>query len=164
MPEKKWSRGRSVNGAKQIPGTTTDCSGWAPHIPTTQWSRGKSIDGAIPIPGTITDCSKWAEPSPVWIAVEVTYAVDTPKDVVARHTFALIAKLRALAPDLGLEYDESRSSESAHERSMVVAISPTAVIPDLEERLYALLPMVRKADRTVPVTGVDIRWDQPLAA
>ncbi len=110
------------------------------------------------------DCSKWAEPSPVWIAVEVTYPSDTPSEVVAKHTVALIEKLRALAPDLGLEYDASHSREYTHERSVVVAVSPTATLPDLEERLYALLPMVRTADRTVPVTGVDIRWDQPLAA
>ena len=164
MSEKKWIVGRSVNAAKQIPGTTTDCSGWESHIPADQWSAGQSIKAAKQIPGTSTDCSKWGLPAPVWLAVQVTYKVDTPKEVVAKHTFALIEKLQSLAPELGLQYDESRSREYTHERSVVVAVSPTAVVPDLEERLYALLPKVRKADHTVPVTGVDIRWDQPLAA
>lgn len=164
MSEKRWSHGRSVNGANHIPGTTTDCSGWGSHVPVDGWSHGKSIAGAQQIPGTTADCSKWGQTSSVWLAVLVTYTKDTPKEVVAKHTLALIEKLQALAPDLGLEYDEARSREYTHERSVVVAVSPTANVPDLEERLYALLPKVRKAERTVPVTGVDIRWDQPLAA
>lgn len=164
MPEKNWSVGRSINGAKQIPGTTTDCSGWASHIPADQWSEGRSINAAKQIPGTSTDCSKWGLPAPVWVAIRVRYAADVSKDVVTRHTAQVIEKLQSLAPDLGLEYDEARSVEPADKRSVTIAVSPTVLVANLEDRLHELLRNMRTAEPSVPIVALAVEWDQPLAA
>lgn len=156
MAEKKWSTGRSVSAAKGIPGTTTDCSGWAPSIPADQWSRGKSINAALQIPGTSTDCSGWDAALPVWVTVQVSPAAadDAPR---------VVELLSSLSPELGLRHDPARSAELGSGRR-VVALAPTAVLPDLEARLYQLLPKVRQANSTLPIVNVGIEWDRPSAA
>ncbi len=158
MADEKWSVGRSVNAAKGIPGTTTDCSAWESDVPAEKWSVGRSVNAAKGIPGTTTDCSTWDHKPSARIVVRTTYSPDTPKEVVAKHAFVLIEKLKTLAPDLGLEYDDERSVEPPDQRRVTFAISPTRRVPDLRTRLVGLLLKVCD-EPNVPISGLMVEWD-----
>jgi len=158
VADEKWNVGRSVNAAKGIPGTTTDCSTWESDIPAERWSGGRSVNAAKGIPGTTTDCSTWDRKPATRIVVRTTYSLDTPKEVVAQQAFALIEKLKTLAPDLGLEYDDRRSSESPEQRRVTFAIRPTKRVPDLRARLLGLLLKVCD-ESNAPISGLTVEWD-----
>jgi hypothetical protein len=129
------------------------------------WSEGKLVSAAKGVPGSSTDCTGWDRPPSAWIVVHASYSPTTPKAVVAEHALAILQKLQALAPDLGLKYDEKRSHEPPGKREVTIAISPTVVVADLICRLEALIPNLRKAVLKVPIIGVGVRWDgEPLTA
>ena len=163
MPDKQWSHGRSASAAVTIPTKPTDCSSWATDTPADQWSHGRSVSAAVPIPTKATDCAAWDADSLVWIAVRINYPPSATAEAVAVHARRVVESLQALDPELGLVYDEARSSSKESERSVIVALSPTRPAPDLEERLLRILAKGRLVDATVPITGLSVEWGGPLA-
>lgn len=148
MSEKKWSRGRSINAAKQIPMIKVDCSGWESDIPPDQWSRGRSINGARNLGIIDVDASTWDTDSPGWVAVQLAGFADQSGPVVDL--------LRGLAPDLGLHHDLARSADLPTGR--VVAVAPSVFPPDLRARLDALLSKVEAAKSNLPIVSVGVEW------
>lgn len=156
MAQEKWGEGKLVNAARGVPGSFTDCSGWEADIPAERWSTGKLVSAAKGVPGSSTDCSGWDAGLPVCVTIHVSPAAadDAPR---------VVALLRSLSPELGLEHDPARSVEPAAGRR-VVAVTPTVPLPDLKARLYALLPKVEEAKSNLPIVNVGIELGRPSAA
>ena len=162
MADELWSEGRLVKAAKGVPGSVTDCSGWEADVPEHLWSVGDCVKAARGVRGAVTDCAMWEGKSPVWVVVKIAYLADAA--TIAKHTSRLVEVMRSLAPELGLVYDPGRSDELAEDHNAHIAVSPTVQVANLEEKLWRLLESVRKADVRVPITGLSLEWDQPLAA
>ncbi len=161
MANHEWSEGRSIGGLKGVAGSVTDCSDWESDIPEAMWSEGRSVSGAKGVPGSVTDCAGWEVKSPVWLVVKLRYPTGMSAEVVAEHAHRIVEALKAIDPGLGLQYDRERTIMV--DGQVAVAVSPTVFPVELEERLARLIAPGRQIDATVPVVGISLEWEHPLA-
>ena len=152
----------TVSGAIRLPSLTLD------RIliePTGTPSRvGHTVSGAVRLSHLTLDRQAMSKKSSVWIVVKLRYPTAISAEVIAEHAHRIVEVMKALDPDLGLEYDDERSSEDLDRRIVSVALTPSKMPGDVEVRLNKLLAEGRKVEPNAPVVSVAMEWDNPVAA
>ena len=146
------SKNGTVSGAIRMPTMTLDRILIKPAgVPA---RVGRTVSGAVQLPPlTLTD-TVTPRKSPVWLVVKLRYPTGMSAEVVAEHAHRIVEAMKALDPDLGLVYDHKHSTEDAERRNVAVALSPTKMPGDVEERLNKLLAKGRKVEPKAPIVGV----------
>ena len=157
----KPQSGVTVSGARRLPQLTLDRVLVSRNDPSGK--VGRTVNGALRLPPLGLADVVSPRKSPVWLVVKLRYPTGVSAGTVAEHAHQLVAAMKLIDPDLGLEYDPARSSEDAERRSVTVALSPRQFPPDLDERLNKLLAKGQTVEPRVPIVGVSKEWDNPVA-
>lgn len=134
----EWSEGRSFNAAIGAPGSTTDCSDWESDLAADRWSMGHSTNAASGVPGSSTDSEAWETTDDIWMEVRLA---DTPAGAALPSSAPFLDAARTLAPELNLVADAGRTRRDGD--TFILALTPTAALDDIEERLTQLIRQAR---------------------
>lgn len=139
-----------------LPSIRVDCSAFQAGLPADEWTRGTFTVNKITRPPIKVDCSRWTGIPGLWLEIRLDGKTKSEESDPAIAP-PLLDAARSLDPELNLVADAARSRREGN--SYILALTPTADLDDLEERLAKLIGRARSLSvGGVRVTSAALCW------
>lgn len=121
-----------------LPPQAVDCSAFMAGLPPEEWTRGTFVNRKISHPPIKVDCSRWTGEPAIWLEVSLSHKA---AGAALPSSAPFLDAARTLAPELNLVADAGRTRRDGD--TFILALTPTAALDDIEERLTQLIRQAR---------------------